>query len=327
MDDMLFMFYLFILGGVVDGIVCDERYIYTYTYFSIYPGCIRVIRNSWFIFLEVPTSTDLHSIFPLKIQGEIHVYITRWNMIGSIYIYILGQQSTKELKCRLEDILCYVIFHDAQPHLSSYYALCAHIYIYICLYVVVYVCTIYTHRIIPPQMGETGWNRGKAMVWQLAFCFVAYDMLWTQYKVGILATATKDKDIFGKKLVTQTHSRILGISPIWTITDRWKLEGIPKLKEFCLSPWWATSHWWWHVLAPKDLELTKMKDAGLIPWLGCHGTSLGRPAGADHADQSKTSVRLNERQDWHIIRLATYITYILFWDSKSDQKTQSVHLE
>ena len=74
-----------------------------------------------------------------------------------------------------------------------------HIYIYICLYVVVYVCTIYTHRIIPPQMGETGWNRGKAMVWQLAFCFVAYDMLWTQYKVGILATATKDKDIFGKK--------------------------------------------------------------------------------------------------------------------------------
>ena len=47
-----------------------------------------------------------------------------------IYIYILGQQSTKELKCRLEDILCYVIFHDAQPHLSSYYALCAHIYIY-----------------------------------------------------------------------------------------------------------------------------------------------------------------------------------------------------
>ena len=200
-------------------------------------------------------------------------------------------------------------------------------YIYICLYVVVYVCTIYTHRIIPPQMGETGWNRGKAMVWQLAFCFVAYDMLWTQYKVGILATATKDKDIFGKKLVTQTHSRILGISPIWTITDRWKLEGIPKLKEFCLSPWWATSHWWWHVLAQKDLELTKMKDAGLIPWLGCHGTSLGRPAGADHADQSKTSVRLNERQDWHIIRLATYITYILFWDSKSDQKTQSVHLE
>ena len=66
------------------------------------------------------------------------------------------------------------------------------------------------------------------------------------------------------------------------------------------------------LLAQKDLELTKMKDAGLIPWLGCHGTSLGRPAGADHADQSKTSVRLNERQDWHIIRLATYITYILF---------------
>ena len=173
MDDMLFMFYLFILGGVVDGIVCDERYIYiyTYTYFSIYPGCIRVIRNSWFIFLEVPTSTDLHSIFPLKIQGEIHVYITRWNMIGSIYIYILGQQSTKELKCRLEDILCYVIFHDAQPHLSSYYALCAHIYIYMPICSGLRMYNIYTQN----HPTADGWNRvkpweGDGMTISVLFC-------------------------------------------------------------------------------------------------------------------------------------------------------------
>ena len=36
MDDMLFMFYLFILGGVVDGIVCDEIYIYIHTHISAY---------------------------------------------------------------------------------------------------------------------------------------------------------------------------------------------------------------------------------------------------------------------------------------------------
>ena len=88
-----------------------------------------------------------------------------------IYIYILGQQSTKELKCRLEDILCYVIFHDAQPHLSSYYALCAHIYIYMPICSGLRMYNIYTQN----HPTADGWNRvkpweGDGMTISVLFC-------------------------------------------------------------------------------------------------------------------------------------------------------------
>jgi hypothetical protein len=194
--------YLFILGGVVGGIVCDDTYIYvyiytyihTYTYFSIYPGCIRVIRNSWFIFLEIPTSSDLHSIFPLKIQGETHVYITRWNMIGSNYIYIYwdsNQPRNWNANWRKKTITWYSMMLNPIYYHTMYY-----VHIYICLYVVVYVCTIYTHRIIPPQMrrstehvcemmGETGWNRGKAMVWPLCSMYGIFTYIWAIFGVNV----------------------------------------------------------------------------------------------------------------------------------------------
>ena len=143
MDDMLFMFCLFIYFGwcgwwyslrwyiYIYVYIYIHTYIHTYTYFSIYPGCIRVIRNSWFIFLEIPTSSDLHSIFPLKIQGETHVYITRWNMIGSNYIYIYWDSNQpRNWNANWRKKNYNVIFHDAQPHLLSYYVLRAYIYIY-----------------------------------------------------------------------------------------------------------------------------------------------------------------------------------------------------
>ena len=163
-----------------------------------------------------------------------------------------------------------------------------------------------------------------------AFCFVAYDMLWTQYKVGILATATKDKDMFGKKLVTQIHSRILGISPIWTITDRWKLEGIPKLKEFCLSPWWATSHWWWMVVA-----CTGTKGPGIDQDEGCWFDSVTRMPwdvpgtsgrcwscwSIKNLCTSQWETRLAYNSIGHLYNLYPFLRFKIW------QKTQSVHLE
>ena len=171
MDDMLFMFYLFILGGVVDGIVCDEIYIYTYTYFSIYPGCIRVIRNSWFIFLEVPTSTDLHSIFPLKIQGEIHVYITRWNMIGSIYIYIhIGTAINQGIEMQIGGytMLCNIPWCST-PSIIILCIMCTYIYMPICSGLRMY--NIYTQN----HPTADGWNRvkpweGDGMTISVLFC-------------------------------------------------------------------------------------------------------------------------------------------------------------